>query len=96
MVVMYHSSRLLWHVVGRWLVTTKHLSLVNILAQRELVPEFMPHYGSVEAVAANVAELLGNFESLSRTSGELEELVRPLAQKHAGENVARIIRDMAG
>jgi lipid-A-disaccharide synthase len=34
MAIMYQTSPLLWHLVGRWLVTTKYLSLVNILAER--------------------------------------------------------------
>jgi lipid A disaccharide synthetase len=32
---MYQSSPLLWHLLGRWLITTKYLSLVNILAERQ-------------------------------------------------------------
>ena len=35
MVIMYQTSPSMWHLVGRWLVTTKYLSLVNILAERE-------------------------------------------------------------
>jgi len=35
MVIMYKTSPLLWHILGRWLVTTKYLSLVNILAERQ-------------------------------------------------------------
>ena len=31
MVIMYQTSPFLWHIVGKWLVTTKYLSLVNIL-----------------------------------------------------------------
>src|SRR4030042_208434 len=30
MVIMYHSSNILWHLLGGWLLTTKYLSLVNI------------------------------------------------------------------
>jgi len=52
MVVMYNSNRLLWHLIGRWLITTKYLSLVNILAQYGLVPELMPHFGSVCPISA--------------------------------------------
>jgi lipid-A-disaccharide synthase len=31
MVIMYQTNPILWHLIGRWLVTTKYLSLVNIL-----------------------------------------------------------------
>jgi hypothetical protein len=42
MAIMYQSNKYLWKLIGRRIVTTKYLSLVNILAQDELVPEFMP------------------------------------------------------
>jgi len=47
---MYQSSRILWHLAGRWLVKTKYLSLVNILAGQELVPEFMPYFRSIDPI----------------------------------------------
>src|SRR5205823_3203342 len=40
MIVVYHVNPLLWHLVGRWLVKTKKIAMVNILAgQTDLVPE---------------------------------------------------------
>jgi lipid-A-disaccharide synthase len=94
MVIMYQSSRILWHLVGRWLVTTKYLSLVNILAQRELVPEFMPYFGSVEPIADTVAGLLNDSAMLAQTSSELIKLVSPLAAKKASIEVACIVTEM--
>jgi lipid-A-disaccharide synthase len=52
MIVVYRVGRLAWHGIGRWLVKTKKIAMVNILAgQTDLVPEFIPWYGSVDAVA---------------------------------------------
>ena len=39
MIVLYQSNKWLWHAVGRWLIRTRYLSLVNILAGKERVPE---------------------------------------------------------
>jgi len=94
MVVMYNSSRLLWHLIGRWLITTKYLSLVNILAQRRLVPELMPHFGSVKSVAGTAQKLLNSPERLSRTSAELLKLTEPLAGGNAAKLVANIAIEM--
>ncbi len=94
MVIMYQSSRLLWQMFGRFIVKSRHLSLVNILAGRELVPEFMPYFTSIEPIVEQVARQLEDREHLGRLSGELIELVRPLAEKRAGEEVAGIIREM--
>jgi lipid-A-disaccharide synthase len=94
MVIMYQASKILWHLIGRWLLKTKYLSLVNILAQQELVPEFMPYFTSIEPVAEAIEQLLENNDKLTQTSGELIKLVTPLAQGKASEKVAQIATEM--
>jgi lipid-A-disaccharide synthase len=94
MVIMYQSSKILWHLVGRWLVNTEHLSLVNILAKHELVPEFMPYFDSVEPIESRIEGLLVLKDLLVQTSSELVELIRSLTDKHASEQVAQIVEDM--
>jgi len=90
MVIMYQSSRILWHLVGWWLVRTKYLSLVNILGDRELVPEFMPYFGSIEPIVEAIEQLLEDRNRLAQISSELIELVEPLAEKKACEEVAEM------
>jgi lipid-A-disaccharide synthase len=94
MVVMYQTNRILWHLVGRWLVRSKFFTLVNLLADRALVPEFMPYFVSIAPIADRVSDLLRNPKTLSRLSNELVALVEPLTRKKAGQEVARIVLDM--
>jgi lipid-A-disaccharide synthase len=94
MVVMYQSSRLLWHLAGRWLVKAKYLTLVNLLADRELVPEFMPYFTSVDPIVGKVDAYLQDTAALSRVSNELIDLVEPLTRKKAADEVARIVLEM--
>ena len=94
MVIMYQSSRLLWHLVGRWLVQTRLFSLVNILAQRKLVPEFMPYFNTVEPIAEKAKELLADRNMLGQLSGELIELVKPLKNGKSAENGSKIALEM--
>ncbi|MFB0525414.1 MAG: lipid-A-disaccharide synthase [Phycisphaerae bacterium] len=94
MVIMYQSSRILWHLVGRWLVKTKYLSLPNILAGRELVPEFMPYFSSIEPIVQSIEQLLEDKDRLAQISGELIKLAEPLAKKKAREEVAKIVVEM--
>jgi len=88
MVIMYQSSRILWHLVGRWLVKTDYLSLVNVLAKRELVPEFMPYFSSIEPIVKAIEQLLGDRDKLVQISSELIKLAEPLGQAKASEKVA--------
>lgn len=94
MVIVYQSSRILWHLIGRWLVKTRYLSLVNILAERELVPEFMPYFSSIEPVLESIEQLLADCNRLAQISTELIELLQPLAEKKAGKQVAEIATKM--
>jgi len=94
MVIMYQSSRILWHIVGRWLVKTEYLSLPNILAGKELVPEFMPHFSSIEPIVQNIEQLLADKDKLAQVSNELIKLTEPLAAKKSRDEVAKIVIEM--
>ncbi len=94
MVIMYQSSPILWHLVGRWLIKSKHLSLVNILAERQLAPEFMPYFTSINPIAETIEQFLADPEKLAQISTELIELTKPLAQTKASRQVSEIILNM--
>ncbi len=94
MVIMYQSSRILWYLVGWWLVKTKYLSLVNILAGKELVPEFMPYFSSIDPIVEDIEQLLENKDNLTQISDELIKLTEPLADKKAADQVADIVAEM--
>jgi len=91
MAIMYQSYKYLWKLVGRRIVTTKYLSLVNILAQDELVPEFMPYFDSIAPIVAVCEKYLNSPEKLTDLSGKLAELTKPLANGSASQNVAQMI-----
>ena len=94
MVIMYQSSKILWHVFGCRLVKTKYLSLVNILSGKELVPEFMPYFNSTDPIVASIEQLIASNGKLARLSRDLTELTAPLARKKARDEVAKIAVEM--
>ncbi|HDS84135.1 MAG TPA: lipid-A-disaccharide synthase [Phycisphaerales bacterium] len=96
MVILYQSNKWLWHLVGRRLIRTRYLSLVNILARRELVPEYMPYFDAVDPIAEKCCGLLANTAKLAQTSQSLTELVKPLAAGKARDKTARIVFEMLG
>jgi lipid-A-disaccharide synthase len=94
MVIMYQTNRVLWHLVGRWLVRPKFFTLANLLADRELVPEFMPYFTSIEPIVNRIEGFLKDSALLRRLSNELIDVVEPLTRKKAGEEVARVVIEM--
>ena len=96
MTIMYQSNKLVWHLIGRWLIRLRFLSLVNILAHQELVPEFMPYFSSIEPVIEVTHKLLCAPSRLAHTSQALVELIRPLTERRASDAVADIAINMLG
>jgi len=94
MVIMYQSSKLLWHLFGQWLIKTRFLSLVNILARKELVKEFMPYFTSLEPIFGKCSALLNNKHRLIRMSRDLVTLIEPLATGKASQKTAQLALEM--
>ena len=94
MIIIYKANRLLWHLVGKWLITTKYLSLVNILAGKELAPEFMPYFTSTDPIYAAAAELLDDNDKLQNTSNELQKITATLGNGKTANKVAATVIDM--
>ena len=94
MIVMYHVHPLPWHLVGKWLIKINYLSLVNILAQKELVPEFMPFYRQEDQVAQTALGLLADDNRRKKMRQDLKELVTPISQPGAAAKVAEMAQKM--
>lgn len=88
MVVMYNVSRIGYHLVARWLISTKYLCMVNILAGREIVPEFMPYFRDTDPIIERAIELLASPEKRERMSRELADLIDPRIKTGASDNAA--------
>ncbi len=94
MVIIYRISRIMWYLVGRPLVRMRFLSLVNILADTQLVPEFMPYFGSTDSIVDTCIKLLDDKQKLRETSRGLAELVTPLAEGKASQKVEQMVMEM--
>lgn len=94
MVVMYQASKVGWYLAAKWLIKTKYLCLVNVVAGKELVPEFMPYFNSIDPIVETIERFLDSKSELAKLSGELAELTRPLGEKNTGREVAKVILQM--
>ncbi len=91
MVIVYRAGRVAYNLIGRWLLRTPHLSLVNILAGREVVPELMPWHGRAGEVVEMALEMLGDYGGLLEARGDLlavTDRLRPAPGHSASETAA--------
>ena len=95
MIVVYRVNPLLWHGVARWLLRTRKIAMVNILAdQTELVPEFIPWYGSNQPVADCAIDLLKHPEKLDAQRQKLKALMSRLDRPGASMNTAKLALEL--
>jgi lipid-A-disaccharide synthase len=101
MIVVYHTTRLLWHGIGRWLIRIPTRTLVNLLAagpqgssDQHLTPELTPWYGSGAPVADLALDYLRHPEKLEAQRRKLADLVASLDHPGASMNVAKIAMGM--
>jgi lipid A disaccharide synthetase len=95
MIVVYRVNPLLWHGLARWLLRTKKIAMVNILAgQVDLVPEFIPWYGSNQPVIDCALHLLRHPDELRAQREKLDALMETIDRPGASANVARLALEL--
>lgn len=97
-VVVYRLSWLSW-LVGRLLVRVKFVSLINLLAGRQLVPELLQRRCTPELIAEHAASLLdagpardAQLAGLRALRDELAPPGSPNAARRAAEEIAAVLR----
>jgi len=63
----------------------------NVLANREIVPEFIQHKAKPRAIAAAVAHLLANKTERARMLADFANVARKLGRGEASANAAEAI-----
>src|SRR5262249_2301485 len=78
MVTFYRVNALSW-ILGRWLVRAPHLSMVNLLAGRRIVPALMQSQMPSANIAAEALRLLDNESESAAMRSRLAEVSRSLS-----------------
>lgn len=89
-VVVYRMKRLSFKI-ARKLVTIPYITLVNLLANEEVYPEFPTYLDPSDKVAVRVLELLNDPARTHLVREKLDALCRTVARPGACEAAARII-----
>jgi lipid-A-disaccharide synthase len=80
LVTFYRVNALSW-ILGRWLVRAPFLSMVNLVAGRQIVPELIQGEMTGERIAAEAIRLLDDDAARSRMRADLAEVAARLASR---------------
>ncbi len=89
--VLVYKVAGLTYLAGRMLIRVKHLGMPNVLAGREIVPEFLQHEAQPAAIAAEISKLLNDRERRERMLADLDEVIARLGSGGANKVAARAI-----
>jgi len=81
------------YLAARCLMQTRFLGMPNVLAGREIVPEFLQHEARPKAIAAAVLPLLTDPARRDAMVRDFEEIIARLGETGASERAARAIMD---
>ena len=89
MIIVYRISPLSYRL-GKALIRVPHIGLVNLIADKRVVPELIQHEASPEEIARQTLNLLTKPERMKRVKDELHEVHRRLGTAGASDKVAHI------
>ena len=91
--VLVYKVAALTYRVGRMLIRVKHLGMPNVLADREIVPEFIQGNAQPTAIANEVMKLLDDRTRREQMLADFDAVIAKLGQGGANEVAARAILD---
>jgi lipid-A-disaccharide synthase len=93
MVVVYKVSGVSY-AIGRRCIRVDHISLVNLIAGRTIVPELVQDEANPERIAAEMRELIGGRGKAREMKAALAEIREKLGTSGASQRTAKIACDM--
>jgi lipid-A-disaccharide synthase len=84
------------YFAGRLLVKVKYLGMPNVLADKEVVPEFIQHRAAPRELANAIAQLIDDAQSRQRMIWEFDKIAAQLGESGASERAARTILNEIG
>jgi len=82
------------YLFGKILIKVQHIGLANLIAGREIMPEFIQGQATPENIAETVEEMLNDSSALERSRKDLLEIRKALGGAGASERVADLAIQM--
>jgi lipid-A-disaccharide synthase len=89
--VVFYKTSAFNYLIGRQLVTVRHIAMPNLLANEEIFPEFIQGVATPERIAQAALELLQDEPRRQRIQTKLAEIVGGLGGGGASQRAARAI-----
>lgn len=92
MIVIYKTS-FLTYLILKPQIKIPHIGLVNVVARKEIVPEFIQYQARPKLIANKTIEILSSEEMTQNIKGELSQVREKLGECGANKRAAKIISE---
>ena len=89
--VLVYSLAWVTYIAAKILVKVEHIGMPNVLAGREIIPEFIQHRAQPKPIAEAVLRLMNNKEARDFVVSEFDRIISTLGASDASMNAARAI-----
>ncbi|MDQ2824417.1 MAG: lipid-A-disaccharide synthase [Verrucomicrobiota bacterium] len=94
--VLVYKVSWLTYIAGRLVVSVKHLGMPNVLAGKEVVPEFIQHDARPHALTEATARLIDDSAVRERMISDFDKIIATLGEGGASMQAARaIVQELA-
>ena len=94
-VVLYKTSWITY-LLGRLFVKIKHIAMPNVLAEREVFPEFIQRAATPQNLAREASRFLDDTSRRKTLRADLNQIAQTLGQKGAAPRAAKVVLRLLG
>jgi lipid-A-disaccharide synthase len=89
--VLIYKVSWITYLAGRLLVNVKYLGMPNVLADKEIIPEFIQHRAQPRDIASAVEQLINDQSVRKQMISEFDQIAAQLGESGASERAAKAI-----
>jgi lipid-A-disaccharide synthase len=91
--VLVYKVSWLTYLAARLVIKTEHLGMPNVLAGRQIIPEFIQHRARPDAISKTVLKLMNDRAARELVISEFDAIIAKLGETGASTKAARAIID---
>ncbi|HVZ93315.1 MAG TPA: hypothetical protein VG797_02280 [Phycisphaerales bacterium] len=95
MIIIYKANKLMYQLLGQWLLTTEYLALPNLIAGREISRELIPYFKGNDRLIEAADALIRDGEAREAQRLALLNICSKFEGKIASAEAAEAIEEMA-
>jgi len=88
---MFYKTSFLSYWLGRYLVNLEHLSLINILPQKNIINEYIQHKAKADLIVDDILDIIQNEQRYTQIQDTYKEIRKMLGEKGASQRAAKEI-----